>query len=274
MISAEQKPSAKINGRIERRKHPRTRAEGAVELIWKDELGQKRFECASIVDHSLGGVAVSSPQPIEPSSYVILRAPGIGIVALCQVRSCFWSRTQYQLGARFLVRAALEPGEPPGDRDHHELLRAGVSATAERVDDLYRALAFRFHPDNLDTGNPEVFLQISEAYRILSASRPHQLDLALAKPFTVFSWREQIRELNDKKVAVLGVLCQRRMSDYRNSTVSPADLESLTGLTSDEVGFILWYLREKGAVTLCDDHPDYAISAVGVDMLEVIQSSA
>jgi hypothetical protein len=257
-----------MSGHFERRRQKRESADAAAELIWKDESGQRRFECATIVDYSPGGAGVASPQPLAASSCLIVHAPGVGIVALSKVRSCAWRRTQYQLGIEFLEKAAISPQESAVEPDHHELLRAGVTGHAERVDQLYRALAFRYHPDNLDHGDSEVFLRIREAYRILSVSRPREPDLGIEKPLTGFGWQEEIRVLKDKKVAVLGILLQKRMGDYRNAVVSPTELESATGLAADEVGFILWYLREKGAVTMCDNSSEYAISAVGVDILE------
>jgi hypothetical protein len=236
-------------------------------LIWRDEAGQRRFECARIVDYSLGGAGIASPQPVPVSSCLILRAPGIGTVALSQVRNCCWRRTQYRLGIEFMEKAAAEPPDTAAEPDHHELLRAGVAGDYERVDRLHRELAVRYHPENPETGNSEVYLRIGEAYRILSTSRPHPPATGMEKSGTGFGWQAGIRELDDKKVAVLATLYERRMSDYRNAVVSPMELESLTGLPAEEVGFILWYLREKGAVTLCDGSSDYAISATGVDIL-------
>jgi curved DNA-binding protein CbpA len=32
----------------------------------------------------------------------------------------------------------------------------------------YRLLALQYHPDNVETGNSEMFLRLAEAYRILS----------------------------------------------------------------------------------------------------------
>lgn len=208
------------------------------------------------------------PQPLEASSCLILRAPGIGAVALSQVRNSSWRRTQYHLGLEFIEKAAIQPPDPADEPDYHELLRVGVTGDADRVDRLYRALAFRYHPDNRQTGNAEVFLHITEAYRILSTAQPRHVETDLAKPFGTFRWVDEIRELNGKRGAVLGLLCQRRMSDYRNAAVSQSELESVTGLTSEELGFVLWYLREKGAVTLPENSSDYAISAAGVDFLE------
>lgn len=252
---------------IERRRQRRERIDAAVELIWRDEAGQRRFECARIVDYSLGGAGIASPQPAPISSCLILRAPGIGTVALSQVRNCCWRRTQYRLGIEFMEKAATDPPDTAAEPDHHELLRAGVAGDYDRVDRLYRVLAVRYHPDNPETGNSEVYLRIGEAYRILAASQSQTHGTGVEKPATGSGWQEGIRELDDKKVAVLAMLYQRRMSDFRNAVVSAMELESLTGLPAVEVGFILWYLREKGAVNLCDGSSDYAISATGVDIL-------
>jgi hypothetical protein len=252
------------SGQTERRRQRRDRTDAAVELIWKED-SHRRFESGRIFDSSRTGVGVASPQPLGVSSCLILRAPGIDMLALAKVRNCIWRRTQYHLGIELVERASIRPRNPAVEPDHHELLRAGVAGDAERLDSVYRALAFRYHPDNGDSGDSEIFLRISETYRILSVSKPRP-EREIAKQGA--GWQAGLRGLKDKRTAVLGLLCQRRMSDYRNAFVSPGELESLTGLTPDEIGLILWYLREKGAVTGSDSSPDYAISARGMDMLE------
>jgi hypothetical protein len=253
------------SGQAERRKQRRQRTDAAVELIWKED-NYRRFECARILDSSRTGVGVACPQPLGVSSCLIMRAPGIDMLALAKVRNCIWRRTQYHLGIEFVEKASIQPRNSAVEPDHHELLRAGVAGDAERLDRVYRALAFRYHPDNGDSGDSEIFLRISETYRILSVSKPRP-EREIARHDGT-DWQTGLRRLKDKRVAVLGLLCQRRMSDYRNAYVSPGDLESLTGMAPDEIGFILWYLREKGAVTGSDSSPDYSISAAGVDMLE------
>lgn len=255
------------SGHAERRKQRRQRTDAAVELIWK-ENNYRRFECARILDSSRTGVGVACPQPLGVSSCLILRAPGIDMLALARVRNCIWRRTQYHLGIEFVEKASMQPRNPDGEPDHHELLRAGVAGDAERLDRVYRALAFRYHPDNGDSGDSEIFLRISETYRILSVSKPRP-EREIARHDGT-NWQTGLRLLKDKRAALLGLLCQRRMSDYRNAFVSPGELESLTGMTPDEIGFTLWYLREKGAVTGSDSSPDYSISAAGVDLLERI----
>jgi hypothetical protein len=253
------------NGHTERRRQRRERTDAAVELIWKED-SYRRFECGRILDTSRTGLGVACPQPMGVSSSLILRAPGIDVLALAKVRNCAWRRTQYHLGIEFMEKASIKPRSPDLEPDHHELLRAGMAGDAERLDRVYRAMAFRYHPDNGDTGDSEIFLRISETYRILAVAQPPQ-ELEIARSGGT-EWQTELRGLKAKRAAVLGLLCQRRMSDYRNAYVSPGELESLTGMPSDEIGFILWYLREKGAVSGSDSSPDFAISAAGVDILE------
>jgi hypothetical protein len=69
-------------------------------------------------------------------------------------------------------------------------------------------------------------------------------------------------------MAVLRLLFHRRINDYRNAYVSSGELESLTGMTPDEMGFTLWFLREKGAIMLRDNSTDHQISAVGIELIE------
>jgi hypothetical protein len=257
-----------MNVHFERRKSSRERIDSAVELIWKDESGQRRFECGQMVDCSREGAGIASPQPLPVSTKLILRAPVIGALVFSVVRSCSWRRTQYHVGVEFIEKASFQPSGSLPEADYHELIRAGVAGDSARVEQLYRNFAFRYHPDNRDTGNSEVFLRLREMYQLLSSSGRFKPEAEIAKPFQEFSWREGLRGLKDNYVSVLGVLCRKRMDDFRNATVSQSELESLTRLTTDELGFILWYLREKGAVTLSEGSSDYAISATGVEMLE------
>ena len=77
------------------------------------------------MDCSLTGAGVASPQPLAVSSPLILRAPGIGTVALSQVRNCSWRRTQYHLGIEFMEKATVPPSDPAGEPDYHQLIRQG-----------------------------------------------------------------------------------------------------------------------------------------------------
>jgi hypothetical protein len=253
---------------IERRRHRRERADAEAELIWKEEAGSPSFESGRIVDFSKIGAGIDLPQPVPVSSCVILMAPKFGIIVLSQVRNCYWHRSQYRLGLEFLESVADQSGDAVRDSPCRELVKAGVAGDNDRLERLYRSLAFRYHPDNAETGDRDIFLRVKEAYRILSApARIESPELGVARRGDS-SGGTDIRELADKRNLVLRLLLQRRMTDYQNAYMSAPELESLTGFPAHEIGFILWYLREKAAVLTADYSTDCAITAAGVDLLE------
>src|SRR5579863_5526168 len=48
--------------------------------------------------------------------------------------------------------------------DHYETLQVSPNADPDTIHRVYRILAQRYHPDNPDTGNAEIFRSISDAY--------------------------------------------------------------------------------------------------------------
>jgi len=251
---------------IERRRHRRERADAEAELIWKEEPGPPSFESGRIVDFSRVGAGIDLPQALPVSSCAILMVPKFRIIVLAQVRNCFWHRSQYRLGLEFLESDAT--GDEVCDSPCRELVQAGIAGDNDRLERLYRSLAFRYHPDNAETGDRDVFLRVKEAYRILSSpARVENPELGVTRRGDSAGTPE-VRELSEKRNLVLRLLLQRRMTDYQNAYMSAAELESLTGLPGHEIGFILWYLREKSAVLTADYSTDCAITAAGVDLLE------
>src|SRR5579862_5135024 len=51
--------------------------------------------------------------------------------------------------------------------DYYETLQISPSADPDTIHRVYRILAQRFHPDNQETGNSEVFHDLSGAYHVL-----------------------------------------------------------------------------------------------------------
>ncbi|MFB5649244.1 J domain-containing protein [Leptospira wolffii] len=52
--------------------------------------------------------------------------------------------------------------------NHYRVLGLRYGASPESVKHRYRELAKIFHPDNQETGSPDVFLQVVQSYQILS----------------------------------------------------------------------------------------------------------
>ena len=50
----------------------------------------------------------------------------------------------------------------------YDVLQINVNAEPETIHRVYRLLAQRFHPDNQETGDPDRFRLIREAYTVLS----------------------------------------------------------------------------------------------------------
>ncbi len=51
--------------------------------------------------------------------------------------------------------------------NYYDLLQINPRAEVETIDRVYRILASRYHPDNQQTGDPERFRMLTEAYQLL-----------------------------------------------------------------------------------------------------------
>ncbi len=263
----------------ELRTEERRPADGIVELTWKSEAGEKRFEECRAIDLSSGGVAVECPEAIPVHSSVIVWAPAFHVAALSEVRHCSWRKSIYVLGLKFVARTATSE-DTAGDSDPrapdlYEILRLSPQADIERIERVYRTLAKRLHPDNLTTGDAEAFLRVADAYRILSdpakrARYDSEREQTKATPRFQLRSREffaGLRGEQNRRLATLCLLYRKRISDYEFPGMTLLELEDLTGCTREELGFALWYLCEKG-LAKSGDCAQYLITAAGVDYAE------
>ncbi len=259
---------------IDLRTELRREADYTVELIWKTESGEKRFESCRAINLSDIGVAVECPERLPLLVHVILRAPAFEVAALAQVKHCTWRRTAYVLGLNFVAKTSTIANDPMAP-DHYEILRLSSGSDHETIERVYRTLAKRFHPDNEKTGDAEIFLRISEAHRILTdpANRQrYDAERDSSKSVVRFDLRSRdffagLRGEQNRRLAVLCLLYRKRAADHESPGLSILDLESLSGFTREELGFALWYLCEKGYAKI-DDQTRYGIMAGGVDYVE------
>jgi hypothetical protein len=257
------------------RTEERKPADGLVELTWKSEAGEKRFEQCRALDLSGGGVAVECPEAIPVFSKVIVWAPAFQVAALSEVRHCSWRQSIYVLGLKFVARTATTGDSDPRSLDLYEILRLSPSADAERIEKVYKTLAKRLHPDNQTTGDAEAFLRVADAYRILSdperrARYDAEREQAKATPRFQLRSREffaGLRGEQNRRLATLCLLYRKRISDFEFPGLTLLDFEELTGCTREELGFALWYLCEKG-LAKTGEGAQYLITAAGVDYAE------
>jgi len=252
----------------------RKEADYTVELTWKTEAGEKRFESCRAINLSDIGVAVECPERIPLLVHVIVRAPAFEVAALAQVKHCTWRRTIFVLGLNFIAKTSTTANDPMAP-DHYEILRLSAGADHETIERVYKTLAKRFHPDNDRTGDAEIFLRISEAHRILTNPgyrQRYDAERDTAKDVVRFDLRSRdffagLRGEQNRRLAVLCLLYRKRTADYESPGLSILDLECLSGFTREELGFALWYLCEKSWARV-DDQTRYAIMAGGVDYVE------
>ena len=157
--------------------------------------------------------------------------------------------------------------------DYYEILGIGPQADEETIERVYHTLAGRFHPDNPGSGDAKTFLRIKDAYDTLSDPVRRAQYNALRQT-TKYSTRFRLRgrEFFDgirgeqlRRLAVLCLLYRQAASEPSGLTV--LDLEQLTGCTREELGSVLWYLREK-KWTKSGEFTEYSITAAGFDIVE------
>jgi curved DNA-binding protein CbpA len=138
--------------------------------------------------------------------------------------------------------------------DYYELLQISPNAEPDTIQRVYRLLAQRYHPDNLETGNAAKFRLIHEAYSVLSdpdarvkydvAHRDMQQDrwrlISLASAASGSS-----RDDKMVRLTVLDLLCAQRRVNPTHAGLFPGEIEKLTGITVEHLEFCTWYLIQK-----------------------------
>lgn len=159
--------------------------------------------------------------------------------------------------------------------DYYELFQVSPTADAELIDYAYRVLAKRYHPDNPDTGDADQFRIITDAHRVLAdAKKREEFDLrrrrerlrideifeeASSENFDVGSDVRTQQEMME----LLYVARRRNVEDPGLGVIG---LETKLGCSQDQLGFHMWYLREKGWVVRLTSGL-LALTADGVDKL-------
>jgi len=159
--------------------------------------------------------------------------------------------------------------------NYYDLLQINPRAEAEAVERVYRMLAARFHPDNRESGDPERFQLLQEAYETLrDPVRRTRYDAALeqgqASPLSIFLGKEFTDGIDAEAKIRVGVLCllySKRRANPDFAALSLLDMENLMSFPRERLLFAIWYLRAKRYV-MQDDRSSFIITAEGVDFLE------
>lgn len=156
--------------------------------------------------------------------------------------------------------------------DYYEILQLSPRADRDTIDRVFRYLANRYHPDNLETGNADRFSQLVEAHTVLAdAESRAKYDLSYERLregrwhlFTEESVNNEIVADNRIRMAILSILFVARRNNPADPGVGIVEIERVLGCPEPVIRFHVWYLRENGWITRLDTGA-LAITATGVD---------
>jgi curved DNA-binding protein len=162
----------------------------------------------------------------------------------------------------------------PSFLDFYEVLQLSPNATGETVERVYRMLAKRFHPDNLDTGDADRFADVQRAYETLAdATARAAYDVKYDENRAV-TWKVYRQEgssdhrSEDRRLfhAILSLLYIARRRDPHNGGLGSVTLEKLLASPSQHLEFPIWYLKQRGWIERLESGL-FAITADGVDKI-------
>lgn len=159
--------------------------------------------------------------------------------------------------------------------DYYEFLQISPHADADTIHRVYRFLAARFHPDNPESGDSELFHLVWTAYHVLSdpERRAEYDEKRRGEPSEVVPLSTTIDFMDDldgelnRRLGLLAVLYHRRRSKPDMPEVPLVELETRMGFPRDYLDFTIWYLVKKGYITRADN-AQFALTADGVDFVE------
>lgn len=258
-----------------KRQHERIPVNYEVVIYWEDAAGQVHSTRPRVRDASDFGLGLESGVAIAEGAEICVDSPSSGGAVAAVVRYCIAADAVYRIGIQF-AGGAQRPGDAVHkEADYYEVLQLSTKADLETIHRVYRIMAARFHPDNPESGDPERFLLLSEAYRVLGdAERRAQYDVmrgskpAAAVP--LFQARAFVDQKEGEMNRRLGVLCllyaqRRRFPDH--PSIALMELEGLMSIPREYLEFALWYLKQKKMIEM-DQGADFTLTAAGVDFVE------
>ena len=263
----------------EKRRNPRT---GAAKSQGKLLVDGRQV---TLVDFSSSGLRIELMKRLEAGTAVQISgeiegsAGRIPVGGPCQVRWCSEvGGGLFHAGLSFNHASDIPraPVEMLGNGvDYYEALQVSRRADADTIRRVYHLMAQRYHPDNRETGNDELFRQIVKANEVLSdPARRAAFDLQLASHdqarlhlFENWQGTRGVQAEVVKRQAILRLLYNQRFSDAERPWIVLRDFENLMGCPREHLEFSFWVLREGKLVTR-GDNARYEITYQGVAAVE------
>ena len=245
-------------------------------ISWEDTTGITHTADAQSLNRSHSGLTFNCDVEVPVNAMVYIAAHEAFTAGYSLVRRCTWNGDSYAIDAELDENsraAATSAGADP--QNFYEFLQISPGAQAGTIHRVYRYLAGLYHPDNPETGDPERFLLLNRAYKVLSddeqraaydaeSNRTHEEP---SPAFAGIDFMDGVEGELNRRVAVLAVLYRKCRSNINDARVMLSELESQMGFPREYLDFTTWYLRSKKYITK-EDNSDFALTASGVDFIE------
>lgn len=287
------------NGLADKRRSPRVPKDrfAQAKVNYQSRPGHSEMVQVRLVDVSASGCGIVSSVKLQPGSVVSISGPFAtdGQARESRMRArVAWAAANpgggFRCGLAFEEEFSGAPRSEPKDApaqisedtpDLYEVLQINAKADLDTIHRVFRLLAQRFHPDNTESGDPDMFRKIYEAYKILSdpeqrAAYDAQLQRVQTHRWKIFERPQAasgVAAERRKRQGVLALLYVKRMQTPDSPGISLPELEDLLGVPREHLEFSLWYLRENGLITRTDNGRT-VITAKGVDEAERLESAA
>jgi len=257
-------------------------ARRVIRIEVKDGMGHARWLTADLLDRSEGGLGISLTKALQPGTVVLVRGKlqerGEELSTQARVAWCSGAAGTYRAGLAYAVDSGFaRPQETAAgaDLDCYEIMQLSPNADADTVHRVYRILAQRYHPDNAHTGDKDTFVQLTEAFRLLSDpvqragydARRQRVRPADSNLFDKLEAAGSGALERRKRAGILQLLYQKMMLDPEHAGMTVHDFERILGCPRENLQAATWYLRGKGHIQR-SDNGRYAITVEGVDEAE------
>ncbi len=158
-------------------------------------------------------------------------------------------------------------------QDHYEVLGVDHKASSDAIQSAYARLSDKYNPQTGSAPDHDKFEAVTLAFEVLSDpelrgdfdklkgiggdEKPRFSGLPFFEAYT--------RDIH-LRVALLCVLYDRRRTKPFTPSLSMRNLENIFHVTTVEMNFAIWYLKQRDLVTM-DDKSSLMITTPGIDYL-------
>ncbi len=160
-------------------------------------------------------------------------------------------------------------------QDHYAVLGIDPKSDSDTVHRAYSALAAKYHPNNLSSGNKEKFDAVTLAYEVLADPAARKaFDSVRTGPeqegpprFRGEEFFESVSEETSRRFALLCVLYDRRQQRPFAPSLAVRQIEAILTPSAEELTLTIWFLKQRGLIR-SDDKSSLQITVEGMEYLE------